>query len=77
MQKKSALFFSFPSANTFGEAKGTKNRAQNKKNLFFFYAEMPYLRRISGKGTKKREKCKRKARFLKNSREKIFCGGLP
>ena len=30
MQKKSELFFSFPSESKFGEAKVTKNQAQNK-----------------------------------------------
>ena len=40
MQKEYLFFFSFPSVSNFGEAKVTKNREQNKKNLFFFYAEM-------------------------------------
>ncbi len=40
MQNENLFFFSFPSASNFGGAKVTKNRVQNKKKLFFFYAEM-------------------------------------
>ena len=40
MQNENLFFFSFPSVSNFGRAKVTKKRVQNKKNSFFFYAEM-------------------------------------
>ena len=40
MQKENLFFFSLSSESTFGEVKGNENRAQNKINVFIFYAEV-------------------------------------
>ncbi|MBQ3876677.1 MAG: hypothetical protein II792_00185, partial [Prevotella sp.] len=37
MQKKSRLFISFPSANTFGEAKGRKKIERRTKRIHSFF----------------------------------------
>ena len=40
MQKENLFFFSLSSESTFDEVKGNENRAQNKINVFIFYAEV-------------------------------------
>jgi len=52
MQKKCLLFFSFPNSSNFGIAKVTKNRAQNKRNLFLFLPRWSKFAIFDGKVTK-------------------------
>jgi len=52
MQKKSVLFFSFPSDSTFGEAKGRKKIERRTKRIYSFF--MPRCRTFGeAKGRKK------------------------
>ena len=55
MQKENLFFFALSSESTFDEVKGNENRAQNKINVFIFYAEVHLT---LSKGTIKRVKNK-------------------
>ena len=51
MQKESLLFFSFPSAGIFGDAKVRKNERNAKGKLaFLFISECQYLHAARSKG---------------------------